>query len=39
MMMDKQVEIEVKEDLQVRDGLLDPSANYTLFIELIRKYL
>ncbi|CAH2099237.1 unnamed protein product [Euphydryas editha] len=35
MMMDKQVEIEVKEDLQVRDGLLDPSANYTLFIELI----
>ncbi|XP_047540723.1 tyrosine-protein phosphatase 69D isoform X2 [Vanessa atalanta] len=35
MMMDRQVEIEIKEELQVKDGLLDPSANYTLFIELI----
>ncbi|CAH2236744.1 jg16982 [Pararge aegeria aegeria] len=36
MMMDnKLVEIEVKEDLQVKDGLLDPAANYTLYVELI----
>ncbi|CAG9569793.1 unnamed protein product [Danaus chrysippus] len=35
MMMDKLIEVEVKEDLNIKDGLLDPSANYTVFIELI----
>ncbi|XP_034836742.1 tyrosine-protein phosphatase 69D isoform X2 [Maniola hyperantus] len=36
MMMDnKLMEVEVKEDLQVKDGLLDSAANYTLYVELI----
>ncbi|XP_041983398.1 tyrosine-protein phosphatase 69D isoform X2 [Aricia agestis] len=35
MMMDKLIEVDVKEELQIRDGLLDPNANYTLFVELI----
>ena len=34
IMMDKQEE-EGQEDIHVKDGELEPTANYTVFVELI----
>lgn len=40
MMMDKLVDEEQDwEEVIVKDGILDPAANYTLFVELIREFL